>query len=71
MSFLGFFNRMIKWILEVEPHLSGPNIIVYGVLSVNSASLCSAPIVNNLMYPPPHSCPSSYFTSYLNVNYQN
>jgi len=36
VPFSGFLWRKIKWSLWSLPHLSGPNIMVYGVLSWNS-----------------------------------
>lgn len=53
----------MKWTLLWTPHLSGPNIIVYSVLSPKRTM--SAPLLNSFKYPPPHSCPSWYLTSYL------
>lgn len=52
--FLGLLCLIIKWTLEVGPHLSGPNMIEYGVLSLNCIkSLIPGPSVSNFKYAPP------------------
>mmetsp|Transcript_7030 Transcript_7030/g.21334 ORF Transcript_7030/g.21334 Transcript_7030/m.21334 type:complete len:225 (-) Transcript_7030:417-1091(-) len=54
---LGLRCCRIKWTLSVPPHLSGPNIMTYGVLSLNlRASIPS--LSKSLMYDPPHDRPS-------------
>lgn len=37
----GFLKRKMVWTLVVRPHLSGPNMMLYGVLSVYCFCKCS------------------------------
>lgn len=82
LPLIGLTWRNMKCSLMSLPHLSGPNITVYGVLSLNykinnifinttqkifhnykiiftflRSSVCM-PCESNLIYEPPHSCPS-------------
>mmetsp|Transcript_4855 Transcript_4855/g.11662 ORF Transcript_4855/g.11662 Transcript_4855/m.11662 type:complete len:241 (-) Transcript_4855:379-1101(-) len=51
---LGLLWRKMKCTLSVAPHLSGPNMMVYGLSSLNLFAEKPSTLDNNLMYPPSH-----------------
>mmetsp|Transcript_32496 Transcript_32496/g.75788 ORF Transcript_32496/g.75788 Transcript_32496/m.75788 type:complete len:342 (+) Transcript_32496:929-1954(+) len=63
-SQLGRLCCRMKCTLFVFPHLSGPNITVYGVEALNPVRDRSSDALSNLMYAPPHVSPSLSCSSY-------
>ena len=61
---IGFWWRRMKCTLLVSPHLSGPNMMVYGVSALNPSCESASDALSSFMYAPPHCRPFLSCSSY-------